>query len=181
MQVLGAGLLALCAAGSAAAAETWYVGADAAVASNVTQEGHHSGRVYLGYTLGTAQLLGMQQVHALEVQLYQFNFRRVYGGGAYTWVQHVRAKGGAVAWASALKMSDAVALNSRLGVSYTEATTRDYPQKNTKLGPLASVGASYALNDSVKLRADVNYMQLQTGYKNDIDHAVLSTGIALSF
>ncbi|MRW90989.1 outer membrane beta-barrel protein [Duganella sp. FT80W] len=175
MKLLGLGLLAVCL--SAGASEPWYVGADVGIAGNYTQQGGNNGRIYMGYEVVPGQ--------AVEVQLYQFNLRRIENIYGYTYQDTIRAKGGAVAWASAWPLTDKIDLNSRLGVSYTE--TRVRPQGNgvdqfyTRVGPLASVGASYALTENIKLRSDVSYTQLQTGYHDNLDHTVLSAGLAYKF
>jgi hypothetical protein len=65
-----AALIALSAAGVASADDqAWYVGADVGLGGNHAKSGD-SGRVYLGYRLGSAQLFGMELVNAAEAQLY---------------------------------------------------------------------------------------------------------------
>ncbi|MRX06744.1 outer membrane beta-barrel protein [Pseudoduganella sp. FT25W] len=186
MKTLVAGLIALGVMGCASAADDqpWYVGADAGLGGNYRQDGGN-GRVYVGYQLGTAQLFGMEFVNAAEAQLYKLNFRADVGRGGYTVRREVRVDGSALAWAPTLKVSDRVAVAGRVGVAYNHANVREqgseYASTYTKVAPLASLGASYALSDNVRLRADVGYTQVKIGSKENVDHAMLSTGVSVGF
>jgi opacity protein-like surface antigen len=93
--------------------------------------------------------------------------------------------GGALAWAPVLKVNDKVALAGRLGVAYNHAEVRqpggEYGVAYNKVAPLGSLGVSYALSDNVKLRADVGYTQVKVGFKETVDHTLLSTGVSVGF
>jgi opacity protein-like surface antigen len=185
MKLLFAGLIALGAAGCAGAADQpWYVGADVGIGGNQAQVGAN-GRVYLGYQLGSAQLFGMELVNAAEAQLYKMRFRSDLSSSGYTFPREVRVEGGALAWATMLKVSERVALAGRLGVAYNHANVRrlgfESGNTYTNVAPLASLGASYALSENVKLRADVGYTQVKIGYKETVDHTMVSTGVSLGF
>ncbi len=183
--MLFAGTMAMGACSCASAADQpWYVGADVGIGGNQAQVGAN-GRFYLGYQLGSAQLFGMELVNAAEAQLYKMRFRSDLSSSGYTFPREVRVDGAALAWAPMLKVSERVALAGRLGVAYNHANVRrlgfESGSTYTKVAPLASLGASYALNESVKLRADVGYTQVKIGFKETVDHTMASTGVSVGF
>lgn len=182
---LFAGMIALGAAGGASAADQpWYIGADAGLGGNHTQVGAN-GRVYLGYQLGSAQVFGMELVNAAEAQLYRMHFRADWSGYGYTVAREVRVDGGALVWAPMLKVSERVALAGRLGVAYNHADVRRPGSESSsaynKVAPMASLGASYTLSENVKLRADVGYTKVRIGFKETVDHTMVSNGVSVGF
>jgi opacity protein-like surface antigen len=183
--MLFAGTIALGAAGGASAADqAWYVGADVGIGGNHKQV-DGNGRVYVGYQLGSAQVFGMELVNAAEAQLYRMRFRNDWSGYGYTAAREVRVDGGALTWAPMLKVSERVALAGRLGVAYNHADVRRPGGESgiayNKVAPMASLGASYALSENVKLRADVGYTQVKIGFKETVDHTMASTGVSVGF
>ncbi|MYN26897.1 outer membrane beta-barrel protein [Duganella levis] len=182
---LSCGLMLLAAfSAGAQEASPYYIGADAGLGGNYKQDGGN-GRVYLGYQLGSAQVFGMELVNAAEAQLYKLHFRADTSWSGYVTPREVRVDGSALAWAPTLNVSDQVAIAGRLGVAYNHANVRvpgsAYASTYTKVAPLASLGASYALSDNIRLRADVGYTQVKIGYKETTDHAMLSTGVSVGF
>jgi opacity protein-like surface antigen len=187
MNRLFLGLLVLGATGTAAAADQspWYVGADYGVAGNFSQDGGNR-RFYLGYRLGSVQAAGMELINAVEAQLYKFQFNNyATGKGGYAQHQNIRVDGGGLTWAPELKFNESVALNGRLGVGYNHSNVQvvdsTSSQNYSRVAPLGSLGASYALNEYVKLRADVSYTQVGTGARETSDHTMLTTGLQLNF
>lgn len=177
-------LAAFSAAGCASAADQpWYVGADVGIGGNHRQVGDN-GRLYLGYQLGSAQVFGMELVNAAEAQLYRMRFRADVSG-AYPFPREVRVDGGALTWAPMLKVSERVALAGRLGVAYNHADVHrpgaESGQAYNKVAPMASLGASYALSDNVRLRADAGYTKVRVGFTETIDHTMVSTGVSVGF
>ncbi|NYE63040.1 opacity protein-like surface antigen [Duganella sp. 1224] len=185
MKLLVAGMIALGACGCASADDqAWYAGFDVGTGGNHTQVGGN-GRVYLGYQLGTAQLLGMELVNAAEAQLYKMRFRADRSSHGYTFQREARVVGAALAWAPMLKVTDRVALAGRVGVAYNHADVgrpgSEPGGSYAKVAPLTSLGASYALSENVRLRADVGYTQVKLGVRDNVDHTMVSTGVSVGF
>lgn len=187
LKALGA-LLIVGGAGSALATDLSpaYIGAD--VGSQFDGKNSSLVRVYGGYNVGSNELFGKPQVHALELMAftlrsestqYRFSDFSYIGGDA------VRANGIGVNWTSALRLDDNWALTGRLGGQYAWATTRyrfDSPSDRYERGGVtAGLGLAYRLNPHVSLTLDLSYMPIHVNRYEKNDKPTLGTGLRYNF
>jgi opacity protein-like surface antigen len=184
-----------------------YVGANWGVSSNYAlscypglacdRNTSRSGKIYAGYTLGTSKVFGtMQNTSAIELSAFA-------AGGAYGYLPRwdtalmqarYRMAGLAVTHASTLMLTDALGLNSRLGLAYTRGsaefpdlwTQKDYGSRYSyhhyRLGATAGVGLSYALGRNWSAHADYDYVPVKYADETGNSHVNMwSVGVSYHF
>ncbi len=144
------------------------------------------GKLYAGYALGESVVFGsMKNASALELSV--FGSAGVVGymprwDGALMQGRYQMA-GLALTHASALMLTDALGLNSRLGLAYTRGSV-DYPtvyyrlddygaggsDHRYRLGVTAGVGLSYALNGNWALHADYDFVPVRYSAETGNSH-----------
>lgn len=184
-------LAALLIAGGAASAlatdlSPAYIGAD--VGSQFDGKNSSLVRVYGGYNLGSNELFGKPQVHALELMAFTLRTESTqhrFSDFSYIGGDAVRANGIGVNWTSALRLDDNWALTGRLGGQYAWATTRyrfDSPSdRYDRGGVTAGLGLAYRLNPHVSLTLDLSYMPIRVNRYENNDKPTLGTGLRYNF
>ena len=140
-----------------------------------------SGKLYGGYTLGSRATFGnTKTTDALELSVFRASGTSsaiIPGMDGYTGREHVTFTGIAAAWATNMTLNESLALNSRLGASYTHAKLDSYlsgpnsflpsNRSGDRLGATFGLGLSYALNKQWALHADYDY--LPTKFTNHLN------------
>lgn len=198
LQKMGAGLLAgaTLLAGAQAQAQgpeqsQYYVGGNWGVGSNYALSCYpglqcdrgtsHGGKIYAGYRLGNTKLFGdMPNVNSLELAVFETGGALGYLPRWDTALMEGRYKmtGLALTHASALALTDAWRLNSRLGLAYTRGRveyenplvrndfgTYSGADHRYRIGATAGAGLSYALNRNWSLHGDYDYVPVK--YSNE--------------
>lgn len=206
-----AGLLAasaLTVSGNVAAADLspGYVGGDIGVRNSYKldcisglecdKKANRSGRIYAGYTLGSNEFLGKENIGSIEFS--NFLIGSADGGivnkdGVATQGRG-KVKGVALVHSSAMKLGNDFSLVTRVGASYAHGTVdyattagkNDYGRggkdsRNT-FGLTYGVGMAYALDKNWSLNADWNYVPVKfsdKGKNNGVN--MFSLGAAYHF
>ncbi len=165
-----------------------YVGANWAASSNYAiscfpapgleceRDTSRGGKLYAGYTLGSSVVFGdVRNISAIELSVFAVDGAKGYlprWDGALMQGRY-KMDGLALSHASVLTVSDALGLETRLGVSYTRGSVayvspwrlNDYGANGSdhryRIGLTAGVGLSYALTGNWSLHGDYDYVPVK--------------------
>lgn len=153
-----------------------------------------SGKLYGGYTFNHRTAFGdMKVTDSVELSLFRASGSSTatpFAGN--TARNYANFTGMTATWATAMSLTDKLALDSRLGLSYVHtkwdssmSTADSYLPTHgngNRIGPTAGVGLAYALNPNWKLHADFDYIPVSYGSARDKNHLnVWSVGASYHF